>query len=244
MLLKKIRGEGADFFKLKNRTNVRPRPGRGFTLIELLVVIAIIAILAAILLPALARARERARQATCMSNLRNIGLAFRMYVTDWRVLPRSWGEWGRPAPAAEIEEEWSRALANPYLGFTETGTELDDKINNEATIFTCPSRHVEPGAPGGRTYAMNRFLSLQPPGRVEAPSATILAGDGPLLGDAWLGSYRGHHPAFGDDPLPPASLHSGGSNILFVAGNVKWMREEDIPDDEWFDGGDRFWQAR
>ncbi len=56
---------------------------QGFTLIELLVVIAIIAILAAILFPVFARARDRARQATCTSNLKQIGLAIMMYTQDY-----------------------------------------------------------------------------------------------------------------------------------------------------------------
>src|SRR3712207_1141350 len=56
---------------------------RAFTLIELLVVIAIIAILAAILFPVFAQAREKARQATCQSNLKQIGTAFQMYATDY-----------------------------------------------------------------------------------------------------------------------------------------------------------------
>src|SRR6266536_2388726 len=55
---------------------------RGFTLIELLVVIAVIAILAAILFPVFAQARESARQTVCASNIRQLGLAIRMYITD------------------------------------------------------------------------------------------------------------------------------------------------------------------
>ncbi|MDR3710712.1 MAG: DUF1559 domain-containing protein, partial [Capsulimonadaceae bacterium] len=70
------------------------RTHEGFTLIELLVVIAIIAILAAILFPVFAKAREKARQASCQSNMKQLGIGFVQYVQDYDERFPSTAYWG------------------------------------------------------------------------------------------------------------------------------------------------------
>ncbi|MFO8079198.1 MAG: DUF1559 domain-containing protein, partial [Armatimonadota bacterium] len=125
------------------------RSSRGFTLIELLVVIAIIAILAAILFPVFARAREKARQTSCLSNCKQIGTAMMMYLQDYdERFPFLY------RPDAEVRTSTIQLL-HPYVMNTQ--------------VWDCPSAArntmvYDDGSPrtfGGYSYAWNRYLVNQ-----------------------------------------------------------------------------------
>ncbi len=125
---------------------------RGFTLIELLVVIAIIGILAAMVFPVFARARESARKAVCLSNVKNIALAVQMYLADNN----------DTLPATEHRSEVvdfmtcveGATYANPYLRWTLI---LDEYVKNR-DVWRCPSAKLEGGAgninPGGDWFSV------------------------------------------------------------------------------------------
>ncbi|MGM0494469.1 MAG: DUF1559 domain-containing protein, partial [Armatimonadota bacterium] len=108
----------------------------GFTLIELLVVIAIIAILAAILFPVFAQAREKARQASCLSNIKQINTAWHMYAQDYdeRVVPI----WTRTEPG----NGWQYGQNWPYMLLPYTAN---------SDIYTCPS-YADSTWDGGLLY--------------------------------------------------------------------------------------------
>ena len=91
-------------------TNYRPRGRGAFTLVETMVTIAIISTLAALTLPVFASARESSRRATCLSNLRQIGLAFNMYLADWDSSFPNTGD-----PYLWMGRRWRWPL-KPYLG--------------------------------------------------------------------------------------------------------------------------------
>lgn len=130
-----------------------------FTLIELLIVIAIIAILAAMLLPALNQARERARAISCLNNLKSLGNACSMYVSDFDFYP--WNGSG-------IKPSWTHALA-PYCGIKLNSLNMFD-TDQSVPLLKCPS-DTEPmhttiqslGGKGGISYTGNQSIMRRGP---------------------------------------------------------------------------------
>ena len=116
------------------------KPVQGFTLIELLVVIAIIAILAAILFPVFAQAREKARQASALSNYKQIGLAALQYVQDYDEQYPS-GHYGviQPATAAQYGLAWAGEVY-PYSKSTQVLKDPDDSTSTIAATATLAAK--------------------------------------------------------------------------------------------------------
>jgi len=111
------------------------RKSRGFTLIELLVVIAIIAVLLAIIMPAMRKIKEVARETACKSNLRNVGLAVAMYLDDFdRKIPNT---------GSSNQHQWFEAdgltYRKPGSSGTYWGIYYRDYIKDQTKIFGCPS---------------------------------------------------------------------------------------------------------
>ena len=176
---------------------------RGFTLIELLVVIAIIAILAAILFPVFAKAREKARQTSCLNNVRQLAVACQMYVQDYdevfsgRAIPTTW-----PVPA---DANWWTTLYTPYVKNTQ--------------IFYCPSKGQSAWGYGYNTVHLPTGTSL---GSIAKPAEMIVIADDD---SNYRTLYCPQCSAYADWDRLPSDRHNLQINCAFVDGHAKCLKK-------------------
>src|SRR6056297_2865025 len=155
----------------------------GFTLIELLVVIAIIAILAAILFPVFARAREEARQARCLSNVKQIGLGMIMYMQDYdeTFMLTSTNHLQNMIDAGEHQSVWYRAIM-PYVKNEQIYVCPSDANTNTAKWNSSGDPWDESTSAAGQwyfplSYGTNHFLNGRAMAQVDYPAQTGMVFD-------------------------------------------------------------------
>jgi prepilin-type N-terminal cleavage/methylation domain-containing protein/prepilin-type processing-associated H-X9-DG protein len=228
-----------------DRTQATPRrrAAPAFTLIELLVVVAIIAILASLLLPALGRAKDMARSAQCMNNLKQQGLAFGMYLEESDdFLPPVNGVASYNA-ASPYDKPFGRVnVLGQYVGWPQW---LDDNYNFGAikpqfrkTMFSCPTKTTAEAwtkcaygdslylqTPGGWGGANPRaWAKFRPYNRIDKPEQAVAVAD---ANDWHLSS-----PAAARTALPGATFelyrHAMGTNLLFADWHVAHLGAENV----------------
>jgi len=232
------------------------REQKGFTLIELLVVVAIIAILAAMLMPALARAREQARQAVCKGNQKQVVMAYIMYVQDWE----GWTVAGYNIDNTELGWRWRLC---PYLeidgqwildNYTTNWQEATDRLQ----VFHCPSDSFY-YSPTSRINAGYEWDSAEIDGAFEVKYTQVPNHSGIVAFTEWYwGSDFGNtaqYPRralrteatdmeyrdygkwwdgnYHNDIYPELfSIHNGGMNYCFMDGHVEYIQGE-LPREHW-----------
>ena len=184
-----------------------------FTLVELLVVIATIGILAALLLPVLSQAKEKSRSTACLSNLRQVSLAIRLYTDDYSdrlpVLPD-------PNPYPNGVGAFYKQLVKGYLGLTGPASPTEK-------VFACPSDSVLQIQSGHAftSYTFNGYevgpgalprITGKKLGAIKNPAKAVLAGEWPaFFGGSW-------HPRVTQD-------YASAKNVLgFVDGHARLVK--------------------
>jgi prepilin-type N-terminal cleavage/methylation domain-containing protein/prepilin-type processing-associated H-X9-DG protein len=221
------------------KTHIVKKQGRGFTLIELLVVIAIIAILAAILFPVFARARENARRASCMSNLKQIGLGMMMYVQDYdEQYPVSIvGAIGTAAtlsgsictgmPCGKFTVSNGRATgATDYaVGKIVSWMDLLQPYTKSVQIFVCPSQQYDSYGGYGYNIYINNLRTTSPPikmATLDNPSTTAMIMD---CNRPYCAYATPEYAVFLPQTRPDCAPHLDGYNMAFADGHVKFLNK-------------------
>ena len=192
----------------------------GFTLIELLVVIAIIAILAAILFPVFARAREKARQTSCLSNLKQLGLGSQMYKQDYdethfvdRMPTTNPPAAGGPYAGCDGQSYWWGDAIQPYI--------------KNRQLFICPSDSAPTTCSGFpvRSYQPQRYSCRGCPRPIGVKDSSVVAPAETI--DIMESNYNSEaadcDPGSYAMPGNSAARHNGGWNIAFCDGHGMWM---------------------
>jgi prepilin-type N-terminal cleavage/methylation domain-containing protein/prepilin-type processing-associated H-X9-DG protein len=201
---------------------------RGFTLIELLVVIAIIAILAAILFPVFARAREKARQTSCLSNVKQLTLGALMYVNDYdeTLFGHIQGTRSDFYPPSGDFLNWAQQIY-PY-------------VKNEQ-IYTCPSRqsYTWNYSPTSRDsyfgYGMNYWQTYYyyrgSLADIVKPASTLWFADCDyyvVYPSYYLRLYPDNSTYGKDGTARDQNRHNGGANVGYLDGHAKWLSRSTI----------------
>jgi len=207
---------------------------KGFTLIELLVVIAIIAILAAILFPVFAKARAKAHQTACLSNCKQLALAFQMYAADWDNV-----HYANPETLWNVHGVNPRGPLRPYI--------KNDEIWR-CPVNPCPPEWEALGYYASYTVVIEHMpapnwwwddaprdldddLCSAPPGdpsrQAVSSSQVILLGDNSRR-DNWV--FYNWGTAWNQPPSENYGnrVHNEGVNLTFMDGHAKWFRNENI----------------
>jgi prepilin-type N-terminal cleavage/methylation domain-containing protein/prepilin-type processing-associated H-X9-DG protein len=235
----------------------------GFTLFEILVVVAIIGILAALLFPALARVRENGRSKSCLSNMKQLGMAFQQYTMDYnRRYPGAGvyfpGYGGHPGGWAPGNGHWVSGPNNPLADLASqepvvdasspTGYRVADVKSGalypyvkSETVYVCPSN--SDGEKKRLSYTMNCGISMIHGTRITEPSDIVVLVDEAKANDGYFFAVDNAKAGSGGNSTDAlVDIHNGGGNLLFADGHAKFFTFESFRIDDSPKGKENKWR--